>query len=161
MTNLLRDVGHIVVLWALLEMLLSRANSISYKLLGNTEIKGALDNPLERKVSYLRACLSEKSSMSDFKEQGLKLLDRIDALSDTRHTIVHGALGHLLGSPASTTFTRLRKLKGEDILTVVKSSLTLEQLADSVLKVNALTKDFARFTVDLHKRCIVPSMSKD
>jgi hypothetical protein len=145
-------VGRTVVIWALLEQMITLAATLCYHALGIKHPKGAHRKSLEAKVAYLRACLRDKVVLADYRDRGLALLDRVETLSETRHAMVHGATNKFLQGSGGVRFTRVFRIGNDDRLTVVDTDIAFDQLGGTVNQVVKLAMDFGALTVDLRTR---------
>ena len=89
--------GEFVTNWAMVEMSIDFCIVIIYQLVGGKHIEKEIPRMYSRKIKFLRRCFGRLASLDDFAIEGCALLDRADALMDTRHMSIKnlGARHHL------------------------------------------------------------------
>jgi hypothetical protein len=100
-------VGQIIISWALAEQLLENCVLVFSRFAGGKNIEPELPWQLGPKLKFSRKCLNKLESLSAFKEEGIKLVDEMAALSDVRHTFIHGAVSKYDKQTNTLLFVRL------------------------------------------------------
>lgn len=101
------SIGMIVVSWTFVENNLDAWSAITYHDHDGSSIEKKLPKPLSRKIGFLRKCFEQIDTLSTFTEEVIAYLDRVSALSETRHYVVHGVLSHYESSDASFLFMKI------------------------------------------------------
>jgi hypothetical protein len=88
-------IGRIIVNWSLVERMLANCVIILYSSYWGSELPGIKEIPvsLNRQIAFVRKALNNtEMPLLPFKDEGEKLMDRIQNLKDVRHNITHGML---------------------------------------------------------------------
>jgi hypothetical protein len=93
-----RAIGYLTMGWATLEICLDFAIAIAFQRCGGNALEPEIPRSFSRKVTFLRKSFQQLESLREFETQGIALLDRASELSDTRHTVVHGAISAVEGA---------------------------------------------------------------
>src|SRR3990172_4643411 len=96
--ELCRQVGFIVIHWALTEQGLDQWIAIIYHHCGGNKLDNEIPRSLSNKLDFLKRSFKQLPLLSSFKEDGLNLIKVISEKSDDRHDLVHGAI---IAPPAS------------------------------------------------------------
>jgi hypothetical protein len=107
MPHVFGSVGMIVVSWTFVENNLDAWSAIAYHDHGGSTIQAKLPKQLSTKIGFLKKCVAQLSTLSDFAEDLNDYLDRVVAWSETRHYVVHGVLSDYDPSDASFLFIKI------------------------------------------------------
>jgi hypothetical protein len=139
-------IGRFVISWAHLELGLDCMVQASHVALGGKEIERNAPRALNRKLGYLRAVFKRLTVPEKAVQPHLELLDQIEAASETRHDIVHGATIEMVERSGEVTLLRLLR-KGDD-LTQHKRSLTTEDILKAANEVQRLGAGTLRWALE-------------
>lgn len=104
-------IGRLTISWAHLEFGLDGMILMLHHAGGGNKIEKDIPWSLSRKLNYLRRYFKKVEEVEPIKASILKLLDDIEAASETRHDIIHGfVIEHVEGSGQASM---VRLLRGE------------------------------------------------
>ena len=134
--RMLIALGAFALNWSVMEMGLDFWAAVVWHQFGGKDT--AKENPknLSRKVEFLRGCQTKCAALAPVAETSIGYLADVDALTDTRHHIVHGAV-HGVDADGSLQLVRLVHDKrgfhsGSEI------TLTIEEVEEGAIRVKAL-----------------------
>lgn len=107
--SLLRTVGFVVVQWAHCEQSLELLVNTLFLQFGGSILPGRkrMPKPLSGKIAFVKECAAQISSLASFKTELEALASDFEALLQTRHDLVHGALTDAPVLNGVFTFIRL------------------------------------------------------
>lgn len=135
-------IGRLAMAWAGLELMLDAQVAVIYQLAGGRHLERELPKALNRRINFLRRCYRQIAALSGFSAKAAPLLDETDRLSETRHTVIHGAPAHCDPSGPSFIFVRMEVNKDKTMHKGNELSLTLGQIVDCGRKSQGLADDF-------------------
>ncbi len=103
-------VGELVLGWAFAEQNLDNMVTIFFHGAG-AKTEAELPVALNRKMKYLRKCLRTVPALASFRANAEQLIDEAEKLSDTRHTVIHGAISEYNSQIQVITFVKLKAVK--------------------------------------------------
>lgn len=92
MPSLCGGLGMVVLNWSFVENNLDHWTAIAYADFGGSSIEAELPRQFGRKVKFLRKCFRRIPELSTFQDECTTYIDRAEAISTTRHYLVHGVL---------------------------------------------------------------------
>ena len=137
--------GEFVTNWAMVEMSIDFCIVIIYQLVGGKHIEKEIPRMYSRKIKFLRRCFGRLASLDDFAIEGCALLDRADALMDTRHMLVHGYLSTYTAETDTLLFVKFNVNKDKTMHVGDRLFLTSRQLMDQYIEVDSLNGAFLDF----------------
>lgn len=90
--SLCASIGFVVVNWALAEQSLDMFISVIYNKCGGNTVVRQMPHSFQRKVEFLRKAFRKLIVLQEYAGEGNQLLDRMQALSQKRHDLVHGVV---------------------------------------------------------------------
>lgn len=90
--SLCTAIGFIVINWALAEQSLDLLVETIHRECAGKDIERNLPRAFSHKVRFLRKMFDKSVALQTFAEEGMKLLDRMESLAETRHDLVHGVV---------------------------------------------------------------------
>lgn len=84
-------VGHVTISWALIEQSLDYCCSIIFTHCGGESIREDLPRMLTRKIDFIKTAVKTLQPLSQFKDDAMKLLERISNDNHFRNDLVHSA----------------------------------------------------------------------
>lgn len=88
-------IGRIIVNWSLVERMLAHCVIILYGSYWGSELPGIKEIPvsLKNQIAFVRKALDNtEMPLAPYKDEGNKLMDRIQILKHIRHNLTHGML---------------------------------------------------------------------
>lgn len=107
--SLLRTVGFVVVQWSHCEQSLELLVNTLFREFGGNKLPGRkrMPKPLSAKIAFVKECAAQISSLASFKAELEALALDFEAVLQTRHDLVHGALTDAPVLDGVFTFIRL------------------------------------------------------
>ena len=107
--SLLKTVGFVVVQWANCEQSLELLVNTLFREYGGNELPGRrrMPRPVSEKVAFVKECAAQLASLAAFKADLEALALDFEAVMQTRHDLMHGALSDAPVSNGVFTFIRL------------------------------------------------------
>lgn len=107
--SLLRTVGFVVVQWAHCEQSLELLVNTLFREHGGNKLPGRrrMPRPVSEKVAFVKECAAQIPSLASFKSEIDALASDFNAVLQTRHDLMHGALSDVPVSNGVYTFIRL------------------------------------------------------
>ncbi len=147
-------IGLYVSSWAALETGIDRAVDAVYRFLDGVSIETRRPTALKAKLRFLRRALRKDDRLSRYHEALEKLLSLVEAESDFRHSIVHGAkINHLKVEPHYSVLKRETKGGIEKILSVSRADVErryneVGDLSMGIIALNNALIDIAEKSVE-------------
>ena len=149
---LCRTVGEFITHWAMVERCVDFCIAIVYQKAGGKHLDNKIPQPLSRRTRFLRRCFNQLTALADFADEGRSLLDRIKALTNVRHMIVHGCLSSYTSDNDEWLFVKHDISPDKQIH--VSNALRIH-LGENINEVDALSTDLIDFT-DRFLQAVVP-----
>lgn len=107
--SLLRTVGFVVVQWAHCEQSLELLVNTLFREYGGNKLQGRkrMPKPLSEKLAFVRECALQIPGLATFRRELEALVIDFEAILQTRHDLVHGALTDEAVVNGVFTFIRL------------------------------------------------------
>lgn len=140
-----RLVGMLTVAWTAVEVTLDYANLLILTRSSTSEKQ--LPVSLKPKIGLFKKSL-DLPEFKSFREEGLKLVERINQLKEVRHDVVHGYASAQVQA-GIRTFIR-HSYKGVD-LGQTKRNYSMEEIFLKVEEIAALAEDLQRLVVLVHE----------
>ena len=107
--SLLRTIGFVVIQWAHCEQCLELLVNTLFREYGGNKLPGRrrMPRPVSEKISFVKECAAEIPSLAAFKSELEALASDFEAVLQTRHDLMHGALSDAPISNGVFTFIRL------------------------------------------------------
>ncbi|MES2581451.1 MAG: hypothetical protein V4627_01945 [Pseudomonadota bacterium] len=107
--SLLRTVGFVVIQWAHCEQSLELLVNTLFREFGGNKLPGRkrMPKPISEKISFVKECTAQIPSLASFKAEIDALASDFDAVLQTRHNLIHGALSDTPVFNGVFTFIRL------------------------------------------------------
>jgi hypothetical protein len=139
--------GAFALNWSVMEMGLDFWAAVVWHQYGGKNT--AKENPknLGRKVEFLRKCQQDCPALEPVAAASLCHLDEVDALTTTRHHIVHGAV-HGVGEDESLHLVRLNHDK-RGFHTADEIILSIEEVEDGATRAKALAHQILSLAIAL------------
>lgn len=152
--KLLRAIGAIVVYHAEVEHWIdAMVFYLHTHLPGARQFSKKIPTNLAAEVEFLRDCFLKLPAMKPVRTQGLRLLARIESVSEHRHHIIHGYLRHWAKESKTLAFTRMWKPRGRDAEIVVYSIREAGLIA-TAKRVSTLRHTGRKFAQRVGKICV-------
>ena len=151
MTPLCSAVGEFVVSWAVLEMGLDSCIAVIYQVGGGKHLSKKIPRQISLKVRFLQACISHVGAVQPFANEGREILSRVDAITETRHMIVHGCVTKYFPQDHQFEFVKLDLDKDKTRHTATTLRITAQELLDQsgeALALGATVQNFAWRLID-------------
>ena len=131
--------------------------AIIYQRAGGKHIETEIPFALKRRVRFLRRCFQRLEPLAPFRPDAIKLLNRVESLTDTRHMLVHGCLSSILPQGEDHQFVFVKIDLTENKQLHVSNSLTTSgrQLRQDIGEAFALATDLTGF-VERLLEAVVP-----
>ncbi len=89
------SVGRIIVLWGLVDSLVTACVAELYHGAGGNVVRSELPRNWTDRTKFVRKCLNEIAALSEFRVEGIRLLDDLKRLAKLRDALCHGAIEEL------------------------------------------------------------------
>lgn len=152
--SLCKTVGFIVVQFAHCEQSLECLVDALFLRCGGRKLAGRkrIPSKLSEKIKFVRECAEQIASLTQFKDELLALADGFDAVLETRHNLVHGAI---TGNAVNGVFTFVRLKAHPDMHTGTLSRYDLREfpaLEATLMRLGEDAPNVARRVTDAFPR---------
>lgn len=139
-------IGHVIVQWGFVEHNLYICLAYIYHNFGGNKItkKPKIEKFTGRQIAFLRECFNKLDSLTNFKSEGLSLLDRVATLAIERDDIIHSTYG---GSWDSSF--KFYKFSFREMVYIKKIKRTLKSVLETRKKIEVLAADIVPFGLRL------------
>ena len=143
--------GRLVVRWAYLERVLDYFVAAVYHRCGGNTLVRELPHTLDRKIRFLRDSLNQLPSLAESKDKGTDFLNRLAALKQTRHDLVHGIVNtaNPPGGIPWDAFEVVRLNTTKQLHEHVSSTLSLAAVRENADNALGLANELAAFLIVL------------
>ncbi|MEQ8395462.1 hypothetical protein [Thalassobaculum sp.] len=139
-------VGHVVVNWAFVEVAVDTCIATIYQNAGGKHIEREIPSAIGRKVKFLRRCIKQIGALSLYRTEGDQLLNRVNAVKDTRHMLVHGCVTGYERENHAFTFAKMDTINNRTRHKLNPSKFTAQQILDDGTECQTLARDLTRFS---------------
>lgn len=153
-SDLCKAIGHIVLNWAAAEQSLDMCVTIVFKYCGGNKLRDDLPRSFNLKARFMREALRKLDLLKPLAAFGLPIIDQMDALSKTRHEMVHGAL--TTGELINNVWHFLKFDYGTDIHTCRDVSFSIDDFQDFGKKMQGLGEGLILLTSRLQRHAPRP-----
>jgi hypothetical protein len=148
--------GRLTISWAHIESGLDAAITVIHERLGGDSIEPELPRMLQRKLKYLRRACAKIPQLADYQVSFPMFADRVQAASETRHDLIHGAISVYPAAPGEERIAEMsRLLWGPQQFTQRRFSVTTTEIlthAQAATELAAQSILFANELVTAHIR---------
>jgi hypothetical protein len=128
-----RLLGMLTHVWAGIELGLDAyIGLIYYRLGGIPTVSRKLPRTFERKIAYLRDAFDKLTPLARYKQDGLSILDKIEALGLDRHMLIHGVAIQAIDAEMRVELTKF--VPNAYVAETVNKSLGLEDVEALVVR---------------------------
>lgn len=155
MQPLTTAIGSVVLAWGSAESALNINVALIFQMAGGKHHAEQEEIPvaLKRKLIFLRRCFQKIEALAPFREDGLKLFDRMGRLAKSRNELIHAFLSEVDGGRGLFTFTSLGSVK-ETPLIKGQVRVTIPEIMQLGLEIMQHGAAIADFTQRLSKTFI-------
>lgn len=144
-SNYYEPLGLATVQWAAVEQTLDVLIHLIFTHHRGNEIEAVVPVSLKRKIKYLRKAFRKIEALSQHKDAALPYFDRVIALSESRHDLVHGFSSQALGAMGPIQIQRI--IYQETGHAILMKTITLDDIMGLITDSRTLFGDLMSLTM--------------
>ncbi len=138
-------IGELVVNWAMVESAMGFWIAVIYQMAGGKRLEHKIPQPLAQRMRFLRRCFNQISVLEPFADEGRTLLDRLGAIIEIRHMVVHGTVSHYAQDTHDLLFVRIDLDKTKTMQVINELQIPIAKILDDSGKVMVIAAESLQF----------------